>query len=393
MLISGAGLFTAAGAVLLASIASASGAAPVRSCAVPSLERVRGLPASIVATTSCGRFEIDVGGGVRFIGPKTLPVPPGVNWYQDLSWYRIARGHLVVGRGEQRQWRSHATYPTSRGSGVGAVAVWRGRVAFSFAAPPAGWRRPTLYVARSGGAERAVARGETPIGWTAGGSLVTWGHAGSLRVRDGAGRRVRTLAGSVYTFVFDPGSHALFFLANGRLERFDGRGLHSLLRLTAVGLSAPLTIQPAGAFVALRGRRRLVVIRQDGVVVSSTALPHLKLSTDRVSSEVAADAAGNVAFTATRGNTAYGSTGIETVYLLRRGASSAQPLYRKRIAFAVCERQASLAWRGRWLLYSASEGYAAAVDTSSRRAVDLSSTISRLPGTDAQNFQASWLGT
>ncbi len=270
--------------------------------------------------------------------------------------------------------------------------MWQGRVAFSFAVPPAGWRRPTLYVARSGGAERVVARGETPIGWTAGGSLVTWGHAGSLRVRDSDGQLLRRLAGSVFTFVFDPGSRALFFLANGRLERFDGRGLHVLLRLTAVGLRAPLTIQPTGAFVALRGRRRLVVIRRDGVVVSSTALPHLKLNTDRVSSEVAADAAGNVAFTATRGNTAYGSKGIETVYLLRRGASGAQPLYRKRIAFAVCERQASLAWRGRWLLYSASEGYAAAVDTSSRRAVDLSSTISRLPGTDAQSFQASWLG-
>jgi hypothetical protein len=393
MLISGVGLFTVAGAVLLASVASASGAAAVRPCTVPSLDRVGGLPASIVATTSCGRFEIDPSGRVRFIGPKTLPVPPGVNWYQDLSWYRVARGHLVVGRGKQRQWRSHATYPTSRGAGVGAVAVWQGRVAFSFATPPANWKRPTLYVARTGGAERAVARGETPIGWTAGGSLVTWGHAGSLRVRNGGGQLVRTLAGSVYTFVFDPSSHTLFFLANGRLERFDGRRLRSLLRLSAVGVSAPLTIQPAGAFVALRGRRRLVIIRRDGVVISSTALPHLKLNTDRVSSDVAADAIGNVAFTATRGNTAYGSKGIETVYLLRRGASNAQLLFRKRIAFAVCERQATLVWRGRWLLYSASEGYAAAIDTSSRRAVDFSSTISKLPGTDAQNFQASWLGT
>ena len=271
--------------------------------------------------------------------------------------------------------------------------MWQGRVAFSFAAPPAGWKRPTLYLARSGGAERAVARGETPIGWTSDGLLVTWGRAGSLRVRDGGGRLVRTLAGSVYTFVFDPGSHALFFLSNGRLERFDGRRLLSLLRLTAVGLSAPLTIQPAGAFVALRGRRRLVVVRRDGVVIASTLLPRAKLRTDSVSSEVAADAAGNVAFTATRGNTAYGSTGPETVYLLRRGASDAQPLYRKRIAFAVCERQASLAWRGRWVLYSASEGYAAIVDTSSRRAVDLSSTISRLPGTDTKSFQASWMGS
>jgi hypothetical protein len=358
---------------------------------LPSLHDVRGLPAPIVATTSCGRFELGIGGPVRFMGPKQLPVPAGVNWFQDLSWYRIARGHLVVGRGPRTYWRSHARYPTSRGSGVGTVAVSLGRVAFSFAAPPPNWTRPTLYVARSGGIERVVARGETPIGWTAGGSLVTWGHAGSLRVRDGNGRLLRTLAVNVYTFVFDPTSHALLFLANGRLEHFDGRRLRSLVRLSAVGLSTPLTIQPVGAFVALRGRRRLVAIRRDGEVVSMTALPHLKLRTDRVSSEIAADAGGNVAFTATRGNTAYGSTGTETIYLLRHGSSSAQPLYRKRIAFAVCERQATLAWRGPWLLYSAGEGYAAAVNTSTRRAVDFSSTISRLPGMDEQGFEASWM--
>jgi hypothetical protein len=62
------------------------------------------------------------------------------------------------------------------------------------------------------------------------------------------------------------------------------------------------------------------VVRRDGAVISSTALPHLKLRTDRVSSDAAADARGDVAFTATRGNTAYGSKGTETVYLLSRGA-------------------------------------------------------------------------
>jgi hypothetical protein len=388
---SAAALCATAVSLLLASAASASEATALRPCALPSLRNVSGLPAAIVATTSCGRFELGIGGAVRFVGPKTLPVPAGVNWYQDLSWYRIARGHLIVGRGHRTYWRTHARYPTSRGSGVGAVAVSHGRVAFSFAAPPANWKPPTLYVARSGGIERVVARGETPIGWTARGSLVTWGHAGSLRVRDGDGRLMRTLAVDVYTFVFDPTSHALLFLANGQLERFDGRRLRSLVRLSAVGLSRPLTIQPVGAFVALRGRRRLVVIRRDGEVISTTALPHLKLRTDRVSSEIAADTRGNAAFTATRDNTAYGSTGTETIYLLRHGASSAQALYRKRVAFAVCERQAALAWRGRWLLYSASEGYAAAVHASTRRAVDFSSTISRLPGTDAQNFTASWM--
>ena len=102
------------------------------------------------------------------------------------------------------------------------------------------------------------------------------------------------------------------------------------------------------------------------------------------------DAGGDVAFTATKGNNAYGSSGTETVYLLPRGAHSAQPLYRKRIAFAVCERQATVAWRGAWLLYTTSEGYAVALNAATRRAVDLSSTIARLPGMDAQDFTAKW---
>jgi hypothetical protein len=67
---------------------------------------------------------------------------------------------------------------------------------------------------------------------------------------------------------------------------------------------------------------------------------------------------------ATPGNTAYGPAGSETVYLLSAGASTAQAIYRERVDFAVCERQPELAWHGAWLLYSASEGYAAAIDTS-----------------------------
>ena len=383
----------AAAAVVLLAVAAvpASGTAAAGPCAVPSLGAVAGLPATVVARTSCGRFEIGARGLVRFIGPTELPVPAGVSWYQDLSWYRFARGHLVVGRAHRTYWRSRARYPSASGSGVGAVTVSHGRIAFSFAAPPASWKRPILYMARSRGAERRVALGETPIGWTAGGSLVTWAQAGSLRVRAGDGRLVRTLADDVHTFEFDPSSHVVLFLSNGRLERFDGHRLRILVRLRAAGLKTPLTIQPAGAFVTVRGRRRLVVVSRDGAVVSATTLPHLRLTTDRVSSDIAADASGNVAFTATRGNTAYGSKGTETVYLLRRDASDARPLYRKRIAFAVCERGAALAWHGPWLLYSASEGYAAAVNTSTRRAVDFSSTIARLPGADGQVTEASWL--
>src|SRR5438093_10832744 len=105
--------------------------------------------------------------------------------------------------------------------------------------------------------------------------------------------------------------------------------------------------------IALRDSHRLVVLGPDGSFVSSALLPRPRTRVDGALGALAADRAGDVAFTATRGNTGHGSTGSETVYLLPAGARAAQAIYRARVDFAVCERQASLAWHGRWLLYSA----------------------------------------
>ena len=54
-----------------------------------------------------------------------------------------------------------------------------------------------------------------------------------------------------------------------------------------------------------------------------------------------------------------------------------------------------LAWHDNWVLYSAGEGYAAAIEsTRPGRSVDLSPLIRRLPGITAgggdQFFDASW---
>ena len=63
------------------------------------------------------------------------------------------------------------------------------------------------------------------------------------------------------------------------------------------------------------------------------------------------------------------------------------------MTFKVCERMASLAWRGRWLLYGNSERQAAIVDISGERpGVELSELIARLPGTsrDDGRFDVAW---
>jgi hypothetical protein len=75
------------------------------------------------------------------------------------------------------------------------------------------------------------------------------------------------------------------------------------------------------------------------------------------------------------------------------GTTAARVVFRERLSFAVCERAATLSWRGPWLLYSSSEGRVALVDTRRpAKSVDLSTAVSRLPGMggDEGRFDAVW---
>jgi len=100
------------------------------------------------------------------------------------------------------------------------------------------------------------------------------------------------------------------------------------------------------------------------------------------------------AFTATRGNTANGSSGQETVYLLGAGEQQARPIFSEQLGFKGCERMADLAWHGGWLLYSDAEGRAAVIDAALHTpSIELSGVIARLPGArpDGEGFfEISW---
>jgi hypothetical protein len=374
--------------------AGAGGAGLAARCRTAVADAPAGLPAAVVLTTNCGRYRIAATGRVGLIGPRRLPVPARSSWFMDLTWYRIEHGHLLVGRRHRFLWRSRGRFAPARGEGVGAVALSRARVAFSFF----GGETPTLYLARLAGAERPVARSETPLGWTQCGSLLTLStRGGVIRVRASSGRLERIVAHGIYNFTFDHATGTIVYVAHRTLERFDGRRVRTLARLTALSLGGSPSLTPFPGVVVASGRRRLVVLRRDGSLLSSTLLPRPRAHADRAPGAVAADRNGNVAFTATDGNSAYGSRGTESVYLLAGGARAARPIYRERVDFAVCERQAELAWHDDWLLYSASEGYAAAIDTTQPdRSVELSLLIRRLPGMTAsgadQFFDASWGG-
>jgi hypothetical protein len=82
--------------------------------------------------------------------------------------------------------------------------------------------------------------------------------------------------------------------------------------------------------------------------------------------------------------------GTEIVYVLRAGADSVAPVRVVRVAFAVCERGASLQWHGSWLLYANTEGTLAAIDTAgAHRVIELGGLVRGLLGT-GRGVDASW---
>lgn len=356
-----------------------------------------GLPAPVAVTTRCGRFRLEPSGNVVFERARTSPVPRVAQGYspQDLTWYGFARGHLLIGRGLRQLWRSHDRYPGTYPGNVDAVVLGPGELAFSYYVS---FRKPPrLYFARYRGRERVVARGETPLTFLASRKLIAWRERGrALVLRASSGRLERLIATNVAALQVDRRSGLLLFRTGDDLLLFDGDAVRELASLRSLGLNRRTTlVELLGRHVAAHDGNRLVVLDYEGHVVSSTALPGRIESADRVSSPIVANAAGTaVAYTATLGNTAYGSQGRETVYVLSAGEQRARPVFSEDLEFKLCERMASLAWRGSWLLYSNSEQRAAVVDSSAEAApVELSGVIARLPGAQGEGFfDIDWSG-
>jgi hypothetical protein len=350
-----------------------------------------GLPAPVAITTGCGRFAIDRDGRITRT-PNRLPVPRGAAWYPaDGAWYKLEDGHLVVGRWHRRLWRSQSRF--TPGYDIGALTIGPHALAFSYG------NSTRLFVAGLGSPEREVADGEYPLGWTRAGALFTRARrGGELRLRHASGDLARTLATGIFDYAFDGTNAELDFVDSGRVLRTDGSAPVAFARLRRLGLSRRPELDPLGRLLALRDQRRIVVLRRDGSLLASTTVPRRRSRVDGVSSPmVAARDSRSVAFALTRGNTAYGSRGSETVYVLRAGKRRATAVYSVQLRFAVCERGADLAWHGRWLLYSASEGNVVVMDgPSRRRMLDLTRTVLRLPGSHGgeghANVTASWSG-
>ena len=349
------------------------------------------LPAAVVVATSCGRFRLDTSGRVTYLGRRTLPVPRRARGYwADLTWYGFDRGHLLIGRGHRQLWRSRRRYAGTNPMNVGAVALGAHELAFSYIRR----LRSYLYLAGYRSAERLVARGETPLMFLPSG--VTWrDRSRALLLRAPGGRRKRLLVPYASNPAVDDRSGVLVFRAGERLGAIVRGRVRHLGDLRALGVKGWPVIEPLGGVVSVHDRNRLVVLDYDGRLVASTPLPLRRQRADGVSSSVAANPDRTAfAFTATDGNTAYASRGHETVYALTAGERQARQIFDEQLDFADCERMAELAWHGEWLLYSATEGRAAIVDSTSRaQPIELSGVIARLPGMQSGGdgyFDVAW---
>jgi hypothetical protein len=264
------------------------------------------------------------------------------------SWYEIEHGHLVVGRAGEPRWRSAGLFPSRLRLGV--VAAGRLGVAFSYHS----W----LYIAKRGGAERRVARGEGAVGWTADG-VYTYGK--TLLLRSATGRRIGTVAHRPQEHAYDPATGRLYLVDGGDLIVAQGAHVHRVRSLKTLGLPPRATeLIPLGGLIEFESASRIVVVRPDGVLFASTPLP--RDATISSGLAVAPDRKA-VAFTAATGQGGLHSHGTETIYRLDAGARRAVPIHTERVAFNPCERGATVTWHGRWLRYSNSEGNTAAVKT------------------------------
>ncbi|OAI39340.1 hypothetical protein AYO39_02995 [Actinobacteria bacterium SCGC AG-212-D09] len=307
------------------------------------------------------------------------------------AWFAVRHNHLVIGRERTVLWRSHEQFssPAHRQIEVGGLTVGKHTVAFTY--------RDTLYLAPLTGAERPIASGEIPLGFTTGGVYTyRWKRALLLRSDNGAVlKKIVRWPFQVNFFQVVGGN--LYLIARSVLLRANGTRILRLAELRNLGLSASTWLQPIGHLVELEDNARLVVVRPDGSVFASTPLPRSDGEPDTISSFIAvAPHSAAVAFTAASGladapNTGHPGHGSETIYLLRPGAHAATPVHRELVEFPPCIGEgATLAWNGSWLLYDGADSHAAAIDTASPgRTVELRRIIRGLPGT-RDGFAVYW---
>ena len=291
-------------------------------------------------------------------------------------------------------WRSsHSTYDLQD---VGSAAFGPSGAAFSITKGDGS----VLYVAGPGAPERVVAHDEEPVGWISSGKLVTsrWRPDGShpdLVVRAPDGSRPAVAAPRVLSFgPWSPWTGVVLFVTRaGRLERLDGSGKTTVADVRALGFDLrpeamiPTIGRLADGRIVVVAPNRIAVLSPGGRVEASASFTQPRGGWGWVGAPPdglgVEPGTGTVVFLVTRWDYTPGPKGWkgwEGVYALPEGASRGSLLYGGKMYMAPCAHTARMSWHGSWLLYSACEGRAVAIDTTGgARPIDLTRIGRRLP--------------
>lgn len=341
----------------------------------------RSLPAAVAIHTTCGGFFLRPGGRVG-----RAPMPEDwASWAPTGSWraapdtYVSARfGDIRVVRDARTIWRSSRRYKFTS-----SIVIGRGAVAFSLFEHG---RVGPLYVARLGGRERLVLRGEDPLAFLPSGLLLTqrWSQGKVVvRLRRLDGRLVRVVAPRARMATFDNESKTIFYVTRNRmLARFDGKQRVGLARVPRGWRWPWLRILDSGG-VAVIGDRGLAIVRPRGGILASAGIkpPTRHRGGDVMNGDPILSTTRAVAFTSTRHRHGFTSGGQALVSVLRPGDRRATVVFRHRVQNFGCGWSTSLAWKGDWLLYRESATQrVVAIDTARGRTVNLTPFVRSLPG-------------
>ncbi|MBV9366539.1 MAG: hypothetical protein JO046_02250 [Solirubrobacterales bacterium] len=374
------------------SIAIALAAAATFASASPAGTTTRAavrLPAPITIDAGARRFQVERNGDIRSVPPRILPFPRDVAWVPGTgAWYAIRHRHLIVGRWRRTLWRSSGQYQGTLP--IGIVTIGHHAVAFSYRT--AGAER--LYVSSLDGHERRVAPNEFPLGWTSGGFYAYRYRGHLLLLRTDMGALERVVVRSPASYVYDRTTQSLYFIAGGSVMWAHGgvnEPLASLRRLQLPVRKPDVELDPLGRLVELLTNQRLILLNLDGSLFAETKLP---APAGELAGTVAVAPDGRaVAYTSLSNSGSSGSTGTETVYVLRAGGHIATAVRREHAPDSGCVIQADIQWHGRWLLYSATGGYLSVVDSTARRpATELTNIARRLTSPSSSAFSAYWSG-
>jgi hypothetical protein len=375
--------------------ALASAVLPSHGCRAP-LPHGPAVPAPIIVQTGCGWFDLRPGGRVT----RLLRSPAGFgkgglaedgtrDYGADLVIRRTHPGRFIVSRlgrtpagrlTRTKVWRSSRSYFNTGDD----VAFGPHLLAFND-------YYHGLYLTDLRRPERLVVRGRGlyPIGFTGHGELMVAGSGHPISVVAPDGRLLRRYPYRPRGgFAWDYQTDTLYFV------RPDGvlaaaHGSHLLLLRPLKGINGQIGFTLPGLLV-FNGQRSITVTSLAGKLIARARWPRTPIANFDSGLSVSPDGR-SFAFRLSNAHPGAGH-GVAVVYALRAGQSQARAIYRHRLGSSGCAVGAGMAWHGRYLLYSSTDGQQAVLDTRGGRQISLMPLLHRIPQRGrSQTYNVYWL--